>query len=272
MLTEGLSYLDSPLLKVHGGKRAIMDNNNGIRINKYLSEAGVCSRREADRKIEAGEVSIDGVVAGMGDRVLPGQKVYVSGRLIENKEPFVLLVVNKPIGIVCTAEKREKDNIIDFLNYPNRIYPVGRLDKDSQGLLLMTNQGEILNKILRAGNAHEKEYLVSVNKDITEEFLQGMRNGVPILDTVTRKCVVEKIGKRKFRIILTQGLNRQIRRMCEYFDYRVMGLKRVRIMNIKLGDLPVGKYREITAAEWEELQKMIANSSSQTVAWEDYED
>ncbi len=249
-----------------------MENKSEIRINKYLSEAGVCSRREADRKIEAGDVTIDGKVAVMGDKVFPGQKVYVSGRLVENKEPFILLVVNKPIGIVCTAEKREKDNIINFLNYPHRIYPVGRLDKDSQGLLLMTNQGDILNKILRAGNAHEKEYLVTVNKDITDEFLHGMENGVPILDTVTRKCTVEKIGKRKFRIILTQGLNRQIRRMCEYFDYRVVGLKRIRIMNIKLGDLPVGKYRDITAEEWEKLQSMIANSSSETVAWEDYED
>ena len=249
-----------------------MENNTGIRINKYLSEAGFCSRREADRRIEAKEVTIDGQIASMGDRVFIGQKVAVLGKNVENKEPFVLLVVNKPVGIVCTAEKREKDNIINFLNYPNRIYPIGRLDKDSQGLLLMTNQGDILNKILRAGNAHEKEYIVSVNKDVTEEFLSGMSNGVPILDTVTRKCKVEKIGNRKFRIILTQGLNRQIRRMCEYFGYRVVGLKRVRIMNIKLGDLPVGKYREITQNEWETLQKMIANSSSETVAWEDYED
>ena len=249
-----------------------MENENGIRINKYLSEAGVCSRREADKKVEAGEVTIDGVVAVMGDRISPGQEVRVSGQLIEAKEPFVLLLVNKPIGIVCTLEKREKDNIINFLNYPHRIYPIGRLDKDSSGLLLMTNQGDILNKILRAGNAHEKEYIVSVNKEITEDFLEGMRNGVPILDTITRKCVVEKIDKRKFKIILTQGLNRQIRRMCEHFNYRVVALKRVRIMNLKLGDLPVGQYREITQKEWTDLQKMIEHSSSETVAWDDYED
>ena len=249
-----------------------MENENGIRINKYLSEAGVCSRREADKKVEAGEVTIDGVVAVMGDRIFPGQEVRVAGQVVQSNEPFVLLLVNKPIGIVCTLEKREKDNIINFLNYPHRIYPVGRLDKDSSGLLLMTNQGDILNKILRAGNAHEKEYIVSVNKEITEEFLEGMRNGVPILDTVTRKCVVEKIDKRKFKIILTQGLNRQIRRMCEYFNYRVVALKRVRIMNLKLGNLPVGKYREITPKEWADLQKMIEHSSSETVAWEDYED
>lgn len=248
-----------------------MDNNSGIRINKYLSEAGYCSRREADRRIEAGEVTIDGKTAVMGDRVFDGQEVCVNGQRIESKEPFILLVVNKPVGIVCTAEKREKDNIINFLNYPYRVYPVGRLDKESQGLLLMTNQGDLLNKILRAGNAHEKEYIVSVNKDVTEEFLTGMANGVPILETITRKCKVEKLGKRKFRIILTQGLNRQIRRMCEYFGYRVVGLKRVRIMNIKLGDLPVGKYREISKAEWETLQNMIKDSSSETVAWEDYE-
>lgn len=249
-----------------------MEEKAGIRINKFLSEAGVCSRREADRKVEAGEVTIDGKIAVMGDRIFEGQQVCVNGVIVEAKEPFVLLVVNKPVGIVCTAEKREKDNIINFLNYPHRIYPIGRLDKDSQGLLLMTNQGDLLNKILRAGNMHEKEYLVTVNKEVTPEFLEKMANGVPILDTVTRKCKVEKIGARRFRIVLTQGLNRQIRRMCEYFDYRVVGLKRVRIMNIKLGDLPVGKYRELSKEEWEELQQMLQHSSSETVAWEDYED
>lgn len=249
-----------------------MENNSEIRINKYLSEAGVCSRREADRRIEAGEVTIDGKVAVPGDKIFPGQTVCVSGQIVESKAPFILLVVNKPVGIVCTEEKREKNNIVNFLNYPHRVYPIGRLDKDSQGLLLMTNQGDLLNKILRAGNAHEKEYIVTVNKDVTEEFLNGMAGGVPILDTVTRKCKLEKIGTRKFRIILTQGLNRQIRRMCEYFGYRVVALKRVRIMNIRLGDLPVGKYRDITPQEWETLSNMIANSSSETVAWEDYED
>ena len=235
---------------------------NGIRINKYLSEAGVCSRREADRRVQAGEVTIDGKVATMGDRVEKGQLVCVQGRVVKREEPGVLIALNKPRGIVCTAEKREKNNVIDFLNYPIRIYPIGRLDKESEGLLLLTNQGEIVNKMMRSGNMHEKEYLVTVNKPVTTDFLHGMANGVPILDTVTRPCKVEKLGKNKFRIILTQGLNRQIRRMCEYFGYRVVNLKRVRIMNIRLGELKPGQYRDVTREEYAQLQQLIANSSN----------
>lgn len=246
-------------------KGMVCMEENGIRINKYLSEAGICSRREADRRIQAGEVKIDGIVAENGARVMPGQKVTVDGIEATPEQKMVLLVLNKPEGIVCTAEKREKDNVVDFLNYPTRVYPIGRLDKDSQGLLLMTNNGEIVNKIMRAGNMHDKEYIVNVNKPITDSFLKGMAGGVPILDTMTRECEIEQLGKKKFRIVLTQGLNRQIRRMCEYFGYRVVKLQRVRIMNIKLGNLEIGKYREVTKEEWEELNKLIKDSSNNAV-------
>lgn len=241
--------------------------NQGIRINKYLSESGICSRREADRRVEQGNVLIDGKTAVMGDRVLPGQSVTFCGKAVQQEEEQIILLVNKPVGIVCTAEKREKDNIIDFLKYPKRIYPVGRLDKDSGGLLLMTNQGDLVNKIMRAGNCHEKEYIVTVNKPVTPEFIKGMAGGVPLkeLGTMTRRCVVEKTGTRSFRIVLTQGLNRQIRRMCEYFGYRVTELKRVRIMNLKLGDLAPGTYRSITPDELMELKKGIRFSTSETV-------
>ncbi len=238
--------------------------NNGIRINKFLSEAGVCSRREADRKIENGEVTINDRAAVAGDRVMPEDCVYVNGRPVEKEEEMVLLVLNKPAGIVCTAEKREKNNVIDFMKYPKRVYPIGRLDKDSEGLLLMTNNGELVNKIMRAGNMHEKEYVVTVNKPVTDSFVRGLAGGVPLveLNTTTRKCKVEKIANRKFRIILTQGLNRQIRRMCEYFGYRVEKLERVRIMNIELGDLKSGQYREVTEDEYAKLMKLVKNSSS----------
>jgi 23S rRNA pseudouridine2604 synthase len=238
--------------------------NNGVRINKFLSEAGVCSRREADRKIEAGQVTIDGTVASPGDRVLAGQEVLVDGVRVQKEEKRVLLALYKPAGIVCTAEKREKNNVIDFLHYPMRVYPVGRLDKESEGLLLLTNNGDIVNKMMRAGNYHEKEYIVTVNKPVSEPFLRGMAGGVPLVElgATTRKCRVEKIASRKFRIVLTQGLNRQIRRMCEYFGYRVEKLVRVRVMNIELGDLAPGAYREVTAAEYAELQKLIRNSKN----------
>ncbi len=241
--------------------------NTGIRINKFLSEAGVCSRREADRQIEDGNVTIDGKVALPGSRVIPGQKVCYKGQPVTKEEEMILLAFHKPAGIVCTAEKREKDNVVDYIHYPKRIYPIGRLDKDSEGLLLLTNNGEIVNKMMRAGNMHEKEYIVTVNKPVTDSFLRGLAGGVPLveLNTTTRKCKVEKIGKKQFRIILTQGLNRQIRRMCEYFGYRVEKLVRIRIMNIKLGDLPVGTYRKVTAKEYEKLQHLIKNSSNTTV-------
>ena len=239
----------------------------GVRINKFLSEAGICSRREADRHIEAGEVTIDGKKAVMGDRIFPGQKVALCGKTVRQEKEKILLAVNKPRGIVCTAQKREKDNIIDFMKYPKRIYPVGRLDKDSEGLLLMTNQGDLVNKIMRAGNRHEKEYIVTVDRDVTEEFLRGMSGGVYLeeLDVTTRKCPVTKIGKRQFRIILTQGYNRQIRRMCEVFSDHVTRLVRVRIMNIKLGDLKPGTWRNLTDEEMGRLTEMLKGSSSKTV-------
>lgn len=241
--------------------------NTGVRINKFLSEAGVCSRREADRQIEAGNVTIDGVVAETGSKVMPGQTVCFHGKIITKEEEMILLAFHKPVGIVCTAEKREKNNVIDYLNYPKRIYPIGRLDKDSEGLLLLTNNGEIVNKMMRSGNMHEKEYIVTVNKPVTDSFLRGLAGGVPLveLNTTTRKCRVEKVGKKQFKIILTQGLNRQIRRMCEYFGYRVEKLVRVRIMNIELADLEVGKYREVTEEEYKKLQSLIKNSSNETV-------
>lgn len=240
----------------------------GVRINKYLGDAGVCSRREADRFIEQGKVMIDGVPAEMGSRVFPGQKVVFNGKELKKQEEQVLIAFYKPVGIVCTTDTREPDNVIDFLNYGKRIYPIGRLDKESEGLLLLTNDGDIVNKILRAGNHHEKEYLVTVNKPVTPEFLKGMAGGVPILDTVTKQCVVEQTGKYSFKIILTQGLNRQIRRMCEYFDYRVTALKRVRIMHIQLGHLKPGTYRNLSEGELERLQLVLKNSSGLPAAVE----
>ena len=239
----------------------------GVRINKFLSAAGVCSRREADRQIEAGNVTIDGHLAEAGSRVLPGQKVLFQGTLVEKEEERILLAFHKPVGIVCTAEKKKKNNIVDFIHYPKRIYPVGRLDKDSSGLIFLTNQGDMVNKMMRAANMHEREYVVTVNKPLTEFFLRGMAHGVPLaeLGVTTRKCLVKKQGKRKFGIVLTQGYNRQIRRMCEYFDYRVESLKRVRIMNISLGDLQPGEYRHITEKEFSQMQKMLAKSRNNPI-------
>ncbi|WP_411031712.1 23S rRNA pseudouridine(2604) synthase RluF [Spongiimicrobium sp. 3-5] len=233
-----------------------------VRINKYLSEVGYCSRRAADKLIDQGRVTINGLVPEMGTKITPKDEVRVDGELIaEPKEKPVYLAFNKPVGIVCTTDTGvEKDNIIDYINYPKRIFPIGRLDKPSEGLIFLTNDGDIVNKILRARNHHEKEYLVTVNKLITGSFIKRMANGVPILDTVTRKCKVEQISKFQFKIILTQGLNRQIRRMCEYLDYRVVKLKRVRIMNINL-DVSVGKWRYITDAELEEIHRLVAPSS-----------
>ena len=236
-----------------------------VRLNKFLSEAGVCSRREADRLIESGKVTVDGKRAEMGMRVSPSQRVCVGKKEVRKKNEMVLLAVNKPVGIVCTEEKKEKNNIIRFLNYPTRVTYIGRLDKDSEGLLLMTNNGDIINKMMRAGNQHEKEYKVTVNKPVTKEFIEKMAEGVPILDTVTRKCKVEMLGKYKFRIILTQGLNRQIRRMCEYLGYKVTRLERIRVMNITLGELKPGEYRKVTEAEIQKLYELIKDSSNETV-------
>ena len=238
-----------------------------IRLNKFLSDAGVCSRREADRLIESGQVTVDGKRAETGMKVTETNVVRVGKKEVraKGKDEMVLLAVNKPVGIVCTEEKREKNNIIDFLKYPTRITYIGRLDKDSEGLILMTNNGDIINKMMRAGNEHEKEYKVTVDKPITDEFIEKMGSGVPILDTVTRKCKVEKIGKYTFRIILTQGLNRQIRRMCEYLGYKVTRLQRLRVMNIKLGDLKPGTYRHVSEEEIKELYELIKYSSNETV-------
>lgn len=234
-----------------------------VRINKYLSEIGYCSRRKADELIGAKRVTVNGVVPEMGTKVLPSDDIRVDGKSISNEnENRVYLAFHKPVGIVCTTDtKREKNNIIDFINYPSRIFPIGRLDKPSEGLILLTSDGDIVNKILRARNNHEKEYVVSVNKPISEDFIHQMRNGVPILDTVTKKCKVEQQGKFTFRIVLTQGLNRQIRRMCEYLGYEVTKLKRVRIMNIVL-DVPVGQWRHLTSKELEDIHAMVSDSIS----------
>lgn len=239
-----------------------MQDPKQTRINKYLSEAGYCSRRAADKLIDQGRVTINGVVPEMGTKITEGDEVRVDGHLIEEpQEKPIYLAFNKPIGIVCTTDTRvEKDNIIDFINYPKRIFPIGRLDKPSEGLIFLTNDGDIVNKILRARNHHEKEYLVTIDKPITPDFIERMKNGVPILDTITRKCEVEQIGRFEFKIILTQGLNRQIRRMCEYLGYRVKKLKRIRIMNISL-DIPVGKWRDLTPAELKEINRLVADSS-----------
>ena len=220
-----------------------------MRLNKFLAETGACSRREADQWIEAGRVTVNGAPAVLGTQVNEGDDVRVDGRPLRSKPKRVYLALNKPIGIECTTDRDVPGNIIDFVGYPERIFPIGRLDKDSEGLILLTNDGDIVNTILRAENEHEKEYIVAVDRPLTPAFLAGMAAGVPILDTVTNPCRVTQVGKNTFRIVLTQGLNRQIRRMCEHFDYRVRRLQRVRIMHVHLGTLPLGKWRELTATE-----------------------
>lgn len=234
-----------------------MEDGKEMRLNKYLSDAGICSRREADRLIEAGKVLIDGRAAMMGERVNPKQKILVHGKGITREREKILIAFHKPRGIVCTTSKKDPDNIIDYLKFEKRIYPIGRLDKDSEGLILLTNQGELVDKILRGSNHHEKEYIVMVNRNITEEFLNSLRNGVPILNTITKPCEVQQIGERSFQIILTQGLNRQIRRMCEYLGYRVVHLKRIRVMNIHLGRLKSGTYRNVTQEEYRRLKEIL---------------
>ena len=225
----------------------------GIRLNKYIADSGFCSRREADRLIEQGRVQIDGRTGTLGDRVTDGMTVTVDGREMNRKEEKVYLVINKPVGIVCTADPREPLNIVDYLGYPERVFPVGRLDMDSEGLLIMTSDGEIVNRLLRAAGGHEKEYEVEVDRPVTADFLKKMAAGVPILDTVTLPCRVRRTGERSFNIILVQGLNRQIRRMCEALGYRVRKLRRIRIMNIRLGNMQPGQWREITPEELETL-------------------
>ena len=239
-----------------------MEENKLTRINKFLSEIGYCSRRAADKLIEQGRVKINGEIPLMGTKVSDEDEVSVNGKVVHRakKKKMVYIAFNKPVGIVCTTDQmREKNNIIDYINYPTRIFPIGRLDKPSEGLIFLTNDGDIVNKILRARNNHEKEYEVTVSKPITKEFIEAMGNGLPILDTVTRKCFVKQTDKKKFKIILTQGLNRQIRRMCEYLEYDVRKLKRVRIMNIKL-DIPIGEYRDFTASELNQINQSVEYS------------
>jgi len=229
--------------------------DQSISLNKFISSTGICSRREADKWIEAKRVRINGRIARKGNRVHPRDKVTLDGRSISNEIEPIYLMLNKPPGITSTTDAKDKDNIIKFLNYPERVFPIGRLDKASSGLILLTNDGDIVNKILRVENKHEKEYIVSVDKDITDGFLKGMASGVPILGTKTRKCEIQRLGNQAFRIVLTQGLNRQIRRMCEYFDYNVVTLKRVRIMHIKLKKLGIGDWRHLYDEEISLLYK-----------------
>jgi 23S rRNA pseudouridine2604 synthase len=230
-----------------------------VRINKYLAETGTCSRREADQWIEAGRVTVDGTRAVLGTQVSEGAVVLVDGKPLPDRPRRVYLALNKPMGVECTTDRDVPGNIVDFVGHSERVFPIGRLDKDSEGLILLTNDGDIVNTILRAENEHEKEYVVAVDRPLTPAFLAGMAAGVPILDTVTNPCKVTQVGRNTFRIVLTQGLNRQIRRMCEHFDYTVRGLQRVRIMHVRLGDLPVGKWRDLTA---EELRGLVASRTT----------
>lgn len=234
--------------------------DNSISLNKFISSTGICSRREADKWIEAGRVKINGVVAQKGNRVTEEDDVTIDGKPLRSKPRLVYIALNKPPGITSTTDRRDKSNIIDFVKHPRRIFPIGRLDKASSGLILLTNDGDIVNQILREENNHEKEYIVTVDQPVTDRFLQRMGNGVPILGTVTQKCQIERIGKSVFRITLTQGLNRQIRRMCEYLGYKVVTLKRVRIMNIQLGDLKTGQWRDLTEAELHVLRQKLEDS------------
>ena len=242
-------YMDNKRLKEQ------KSNTEEIRLNKFLSDAGFCSRRQADRLIEEGHVKVNNETALMGQKVTLLDKVTVDGKEVSREEEQIVIAFNKPVGVECTTDKNNPDNIVDYINYKKRIYPIGRLDKNSTGLLLMTNNGDIINKMMRAGNYHEKEYVVTVDKPITEEFIKQMSKGVKILDQVTRPCVVKKVNKHTFNIILTQGLNRQIRRMCETLGFKVQKLKRVRIMGVHLDNLPIGNYRNLTNSELDSLKK-----------------
>lgn len=239
-----------------------MSQSKGIRLNKYIADSGICSRRQADKYIEQGHVFLNGKRAKIGDLVFAKDKVRVNGLELEprEEEDLIFIALNKPVGITSTTEKSVRDNIVDFVNHSTRIFPIGRLDKDSQGLILLTNNGDIVNKILRAGNEHEKEYIVTVDKPLTESVLQGMSNGVPMLGVMTKKCKIEQIAANTFKIILVQGLNRQIRRMCEHFGYEVVKLERIRIMNIKLKGLALGEWRDLTDQEIADINIMIKGS------------
>ncbi len=239
-----------------------MHHPDSKRLNKAISDSGFCSRRKADTLIEQGRVTVNGKVAGLGDRVMPEDEILVDDNPLISTQNMVYIALNKPVGITCTTDTRVKGNVVDFIGHKERIFHIGRLDKPSEGLLLMTNDGDIVNKILRAGNRHEKEYIVKVDRRITDDFIKRMANGVPILDTVTKKCKVEKISRYVFKITLIQGLNRQIRRMCEYLGYDVVTLKRTRIMNIKLGNLPVGQWRNLTTEELNALNNALKQSDN----------
>jgi len=239
-----------------------MHHPDSTRLNKAISDSGFCSRREADTLIEQGRVTVNGNQASLGDRAMPGDEILVNGSPLTQKESLVYIVLNKPIGITCTTDRNIEGNVVDFINHKERIFHVGRLDKPSEGLLLMTNDGDIVNKILRAGNKHEKEYIVKLSRPVTSDFIKRMGNGIPILDTITKKCKVERISRFVFKIILVQGLNRQIRRMCEYLGYDVVSLQRNRLMNIELGNLPVGKWRDLTATELETLKSSLESSDN----------
>lgn len=241
-----------------------MENNNNdtsINLNKYISSTGICSRREAERFITEGRVTINGKPTQLGNRVHEGDVVKIDGKPLKAKPKTIHIALNKPKGIVCTTDSKERKNIVKFVGHPQRLFPIGRLDKPSEGLIFLTNDGDIVNKILRAGNNHEKEYIVTVNKPFDERFIKRMSNGIPILGTVTKKCKVERINDTTFKIILVQGLNRQIRRMCEYLGYDVKKLKRTRIMNVTLGSLKVGEWRELSSKEMDEINKLVAGSS-----------
>ena len=240
-----------------------MENNNdtSINLNKYISSTGICSRREAERFITEGRVTINGKPTQLGNRVHEGDVVKIDGKPLKTKPKTIYIALNKPVGIVCTTDSKERKNIVKFVGHPQRLFPIGRLDKPSEGLIFLTNDGDIVNKILRAGNNHEKEYIVSVDKTFDERFMKRMSNGIPILGTVTKKCKVERVNDTTFKIILVQGLNRQIRRMCEYLGYNVTKLKRTRIMNVTLGNLKVGEWRELTSKEMDEINKLVAGSS-----------
>lgn len=240
-----------------------MENNNdtSINLNKYISSTGICSRREAERFITEGRVTINGKPTRLGNRVHEGDVVKIDGKPLKAKPKTIYIALNKPVGIVCTTDSKERKNIVKFVGHPQRLFPIGRLDKPSEGLIFLTNDGDIVNKILRAGNNHEKEYIVSVDKTFDERFMKRMSNGIPILGTVTKKCKVERVNDTTFKIILVQGLNRQIRRMCEYLGYNVTKLKRTRIMNVTLGNLKVGEWRELTSKEMDEINKLVAGSS-----------
>jgi 23S rRNA pseudouridine2604 synthase len=238
----------------------MQEKESSVRLNKFISSTGYCFRKEADKLIEDGRVTVNGQKAEIGVRVTDTDEILIDGKPLRAEKSIVYIAFNKPVGITCTVEKRIKNNIVDFINHPEQIFPIGRLDKPSEGLIFLTNDGDIVNKILRAGNNHEKEYLVTVDKPITPAFIKKMGNGVPVLDTITEKCFVEQTGPKSFRIILTQGLNRQIRRMCLYLGYNVVRLKRIRIMNVSLGNLPVGKWRNLTPQEVAIIQQLTEDS------------